>query len=112
MIAMVSILVVIGAAFICVAAVGVARMPDVYIRLHSSTKAATLGVGFVLIGAILFFAETAVTVRALLVLAFIILTVPLSAHVIGRAAHGAGAPLWSRTLRDDMASRNAPTKEP
>lgn len=102
------VLVVIGAAFMLLAAVGVARMPDVFMRLHSSTKSATLGSGCILLGAALYFGDFSVGVRALAVVAFLFATAPVAAHVVGRAAYVSGVPLWEGTLSDELRGRYNP----
>jgi len=48
------------------------------------------------------FSDTAIIVRALLVLAFLFLTTPVAAHVIGRAAYFIGVPLWEKTMFDEL----------
>lgn len=75
-----------GAFFSFVAAFGVFRMPTALMRLHCSTKAATLGVGFLVLAAALHFNDSAVAMRALAVIAFLLLTAPIAAHAIARTA--------------------------
>lgn len=41
-----------GALLMFIAALGVARMPDLFTRMHSSTKSATLGVGLIMLGSL------------------------------------------------------------
>src|SRR3712207_8008456 len=74
-----------GALFLLLAAVGVVRMPDLYTRMQAATKATTLGVGCTLLADAVYFDDFGVTVRALLVVAFIFLTAPGAAHMIGGA---------------------------
>lgn len=95
-------LMAIGAAFMVVAAIGVLRMPDVYMRMHSSTKSATFGVSFVMAGVALYFWDFAIAVRALAVVAFFFITAPVAAHLIARAAYVSREPLWSGTLGDEL----------
>jgi multicomponent Na+:H+ antiporter subunit G len=97
-----SALMLIGAAFTLIAAIGVARMPDLFLRLHCSTKSATLGIGCLLLGAALHFGNGAVWARALAAVVFFYLTAPVAAHMIGRAAYFAGVPLWGGTLSDEL----------
>lgn len=94
-----------GAAFMLIAAIGVARMPDLFMRLHASTKSATLGAGCLMLGAAIHFGELAVGARALAVMVFFVVTAPVAAHVIGRAAYFAGVPLWEGTLSDELRDR-------
>jgi multicomponent Na+:H+ antiporter subunit G len=98
-------LIVGGTLLMLVAAVGVARMPDLYIRLQASTKAASLGAGSVLLALALVFADFAVAMRALLAIVFIFLTVPISGHLIARAAYLVGVKPWEGTRWDELAGR-------
>jgi multicomponent Na+:H+ antiporter subunit G len=99
----VAALLVLGASFMLLAAVGLLRLPDVYLRMSAASKAATLGASLVLLGAALHFGSAAVAGRALVIVAFLFLTAPVAAHVIGRAAYRRRSPLWSGTIADEMA---------
>ena len=96
-----SILWLFGALFALLAAVGVARMPDVFTRMQASTKASSLGVGCFLIGAALQFGDVASFIRAGSIVAFVLLTTPVAAHVIARASYLAEVPLWEGTVLDE-----------
>jgi multicomponent Na+:H+ antiporter subunit G len=98
-------LLLVGATFILLAAVGVLRMPDVFTRMQAATKAASLGAGCMLLGVAVFFAQLDVTMRALLIIAFVFLTAPVSAHMVARAAYAAGVPLWEGTVLDELGGR-------
>ncbi len=99
---LVSIFVVLGGLFALAAALGVLRLPDVLIRMHASTKAGTLGCGLILVAVAIYFAEGAITARAIAAIIFLILTAPVAAHMIGRAAYKTGVPLWKGTVIDEM----------
>ncbi len=94
-----------GAFFVFVAALGAVRLPDLFLRMHAATKAGTLGAGIILIAALLVFDTTAVTTKSLLVFVFLLLTAPVAAHVLGRAAYYDGVELWSRTERDRLRGK-------
>lgn len=98
-------LLVAGALFLLLAAVGVVRMPDLYMRMQAATKATTLGVGCMLLAVAVYFDDFGVTVRALLVIAFIFLTAPVAAHMIGRAAFNIRVPFWRGTNLDEVGVR-------
>jgi multicomponent Na+:H+ antiporter subunit G len=98
-------LLVIGAAFLLLAAVGVTRLPDLFSRMQSSTKAATLGVGSMLLAVAVYFGDMKTLTRALLAIAFVFLTAPVAAHMIGRAAYFVGVPLWEGTIIDQLRGR-------
>lgn len=101
----VALLLLIGTTFTLIAAIGVLRMPDVYLRLQVSTKGATLGAGVILLAVAVSFAEFGIVVRALLIIAFIFLTTPISGHMLARAAYRIGVPLWERSVIDELAGR-------
>ncbi|MDZ7343052.1 MAG: monovalent cation/H(+) antiporter subunit G [candidate division KSB1 bacterium] len=103
-------LIIIGTIFTVLAAIGILRMPDVFQRLSTATKAATLGVGSLLLAAAVHFDNLGTTTRALATIFFLILTAPIAAHIIGRAAYFIGTPLWEGTICDELAGRyNAQT---
>ena len=100
-----------GSAFALLAAVGVLRMPDVFTRMQASTKASTLGLGCLLIGAALQMGDFASVIRAASIGAFVLLTTPVAGHVIARAAYLADVPLWSGTVLDERKRDLARVRE-
>lgn len=101
----VGVLLLIGGLLMLVAGVGVIRMPDLYTRMQAMSKVATLGVAFVILAVAVHFGDW---VLPLLVIAFFLLTAPIAAHRIARAAHFAGVPLWERTTLDELRGRYDP----
>jgi multicomponent Na+:H+ antiporter subunit G len=101
----------IGGIFACLAAVGVARMPDVFSRLHATSKSATLGVGCILLGVAIHFQDLGVTTRSVLTIAFLFMTAPIAAHFISRAAYQIGVPLWEGTIIDELRDKTAIEEE-
>ena len=99
-------LMAIGAVLMLLAAVGVVKMPDVYSRMQTATKASTLGAGCMMLAVAVDFADLAITTRVLLIVAFVFLTAPISAHMIGRAAYYVGVPLWEGTTLDELQGHN------
>ncbi len=97
----VSLLMLSGAAFALLAGLGLVRMPDVYVRMHAATKAGTLGAGLVLAAVAVHFGDWAVILRVAAAIAFLLLTAPLAAHMLGRAAYRTGVPLWSQSVADE-----------
>jgi len=94
-----------GTALILISALGVVRMPDLYLRMSASTKSSTLGVGAILLGAAIYFNNLGVTSRAVATIFFILLTAPVAAHMMGRAAYFNGVPLWDGTRYDELKGR-------
>jgi len=100
---LIGILILAGSFFAIVAAIGVLRLPDVLIRMHASTKAGTLGCGLILLAvAIHWSGDTGVIIKALAAIIFLLLTAPVGAHMIGRAAYRTGVPLSDRMKIDAM----------
>lgn len=87
------ILVILGGAFAFIAALGILRLPDVLVRMHASTKAGTLASALILSAVALHQGDLAVTIKVALAVLFLLLTAPLAAHMIGRAAVRTGVPL-------------------
>ena len=108
------LLMLLGGAFCLLGAVGLIRMPDVYTRLQAATKTGTLGVGCLMLGIAIHFGDLGISVRALLVTAFLFLTAPVAGHVIARAAYLVRTPTWSRTGIDEWrdATRGSDAAEP
>lgn len=104
-----AVLLVAGANFIFIAAIGLIRMPDLFMRMSSNTKAATLGVGLILLATAVHFGNLGVTSRALATIVFLFLTAPVAAHMIGRAAYSIGVPLWKGTVIDELKGRYKPS---
>jgi len=98
-----AILSTIGALAIFFASLGILRMPDFYLRLSVTVKAATLGVGLLLLCAAILFPDISVTTKAIAITFFLIITSPIAAHMIARAAYFTGTPLWKGTIIDELA---------
>ena len=84
------------------AAVGLVRFPDVFSRMHAATKPSTLGLLLVTLGAALRVQDSGDAVALLLVAAFQLLTAPVAAHMIGRAAYRARAGALDDLVVDEL----------
>ena len=98
-----AILSTVGSLAILFASIGILRMPDFYLRLSVTVKASTLGVGLLLICAAIMFPDVSVTTKAIAIIFFLVITAPIAAHMIGRAAYFTGTPLWKGTITDELA---------
>lgn len=82
-----SCLLVIGGAFTLIGAVGLARMPDFFTRLHGPSKASTLGIGGILLASLVHFnAAGTISLKELLITLLIFITTPVSAQLLCKAA--------------------------
>ncbi|UZJ66038.1 monovalent cation/H(+) antiporter subunit G [Sphingobacterium sp. KU25419] len=98
----IAVLSTIGALAILFASIGILRMPDFYLRLSVTVKAATLGVGLLLLCAAIVFPDVSVTTKTIAIAFFLMLTAPVAAHMIGRVAYITGIKVWKGTIMDEL----------
>ena len=83
-----------GSFFVVVGGIGVLRMPDVFTRLHAAGLTDTMGSLLILTGLMLRTEFDGVTLRLVLVLAFLWFTSPVATHALAKAAlHGKVEPI-------------------
>lgn len=99
-----AVLLLLGALLNLVAAVGLLRFPDVLTRMHAAAKPATLGVLLVMGGAAALLERPRDRAAVLLVAAFQLVTAPVAAHLLGRAAYAAGAGRRDLLVVDELAT--------
>ncbi|MCK4617910.1 Na+/H+ antiporter subunit G [Candidatus Aerophobetes bacterium] len=92
-----NIFIVVGLLFDLLGCIGLVRLPDVYNRLQASTKCVTLGTCFILFGSFLLMGFLW---KAILAIAFVVMTSPTGAHAIAHAAHHSGIKLWKKSVVD------------
>ena len=85
-----AILLVVGAAFTFLAALGVIRLPDLYTRMHAASKAGVVGGGLVLLVVAIMSQDAGVAIRAIVGIVFLMLTTPVAAHLLAKASQIAG----------------------
>jgi multicomponent Na+:H+ antiporter subunit G len=95
-----AVIILVGALLTALAALGMLRFPDVYTRLHAASKAGPLGAGLILLGAGISSGDPAIMIRALVGFLFLIVTSPVSAHLLSRAAMKSGIPPTTSTISD------------
>ena len=81
-----TILLLSGAVLLVIAAWGVVRLPDALSRQHAATKAGTLAIAVVALGAILAMPTLAWGWRLGLIVGFLLATLPVASHLLARAA--------------------------
>jgi len=100
---LVAILVVIGSFFAFVAALGVLRFPDFYMRMHAATKAGAFGAAILLIAAAIHFGTLRAMLTSIFIIIFYYMTTPVAAQTLSEAAYRCGVKLWSKSGRDLLA---------
>jgi len=83
-------LVVVGSFFLLVGTIGLLRLPNVYNRLHATSKATTLGASSIALAAWAYFGPGGTGLKALVTVLFLFLTAPTGGHMISRAAQRMG----------------------
>ena len=93
---LVSGLLLLGLFFLLTGTIGLLRLRDVYSRMHATSKSTTFGVAGVLLAALIYFRFLGLSpgLKESLILGFLLLTAPLGAHMIARAAYRTGVPMW------------------
>lgn len=101
----VGILMLVGALFSLIAAIGILRLPDFYMRMHAASKAGTMGAGLLLAAVAFISMDAAVILRAIAGFVFLLLTAPVSAHLLARAAYLAGYSPSKLTMINDLDTK-------
>jgi multicomponent Na+:H+ antiporter subunit G len=91
-----------GVAFIVIAGLGVARLPDVFQRMHSATKAGGIGATLVILG-VLVAGGVASPLTGVLTILFMLLTLSVASQMLARAAYISGAELRGIERGDPLA---------
>ena len=99
---LISVLIVVGSAFALIAALGVVRMPDFYMRMHAATKAGAFGALLLLLAAALYFGTLRAAITSFAVIAFFYATTPVAAQTLAEAAYRRGIKLWDKTVVDRL----------
>jgi multicomponent Na+:H+ antiporter subunit G len=97
--------VAVATAFSVIGVVGFHRLPDVYTRLHATGKVGVLGVVLLLVAAAL--ATPLAWGKALVLILFLLVSGPVTAHALGSAAYRLGIKMQD-PQRDDLAERSGP----
>lgn len=81
----IGILILVGAFFMLISALGILRFKDLFSRMHASTKATSFGLLLLIIGVSLYFNMWPVYLKSILIIIFIYLTAPLAAHSLAKS---------------------------
>lgn len=92
-------LLILGAIFILIGAIGLVKLPDFYTRLHAPTKATTLGIGSILIASMLLHLvnDRGINIQELVISMFLFITAPVSAYMMAKAAIHRDVPTMDKT---------------
>ena len=88
---------VMGASFLLLAGVGAWVFPDFFTRMAAVSKASTLGVALILVGALFHFTDSSSVMKIIAALFFLFLANPIASHLLGRVAYKNKIPLHPNT---------------
>ncbi len=91
-----------GTLFIAISALGLLRFPDIYTRMHAAAKAASLGLGMLLIAAAVASGELEAIIKSILTILFVFMTAPVASHLMSRAAYRSNVPSWGDNVVDEL----------
>lgn len=106
----------VGGAFLLIGSYGLARLPDIYMRLHSPTKASTLGITGVLVASMIFQSHLKgfLSIQEFLITLFLLITAPVAANMIAKTAlHHRTKPLEktkNQELMETIRNRETPNQ--
>ena len=95
-------LIIVGTVLMLISAIGIIRFPDFYLRMSAITKAATLGLFLLLIGLAIFFNRPGLSTKSFIIILLILLSNPVGAHAIARAAYMNGTKLWKGNVVNEL----------
>lgn len=82
-----------GVVFLFAAIFGLLRFADPLQRIHATTKSGTVGAGLILVGVMIHMGDGQATFIGTATVIFLMLTIPIAGHLLGRAAYVSGARL-------------------
>lgn len=91
-----------GSILTFIAAWGVLRLPDFFMRMHAATQAGVVGPSLLLLGAGFYDSSLSSWVKICAGVLFLTMTTPIAGHLLGKAGFLGGVDLWGRTLRNDL----------
>ena len=97
--------IVYGAFFILISGLGLLRFPDIYTRMHAVSKSMSMGIGAILIAAMLKFASWNTSIKSLLIIHFLFVTIPVASQLISFTAFTMKIPFWEKTVVDEYSNK-------
>ena len=105
---------VLGAAIIASAAIGLLKLPDVYTRTSAVGTAAGLGVALMIVGVVVIDFSTLNLIKGVIAIIAQLITSAIGSFVLARASYMTGSKPVSTTVPDELAQFANPrsTEEP
>jgi multicomponent Na+:H+ antiporter subunit G len=103
------VVLILGAVFTLIAAIGVVRLPDLYTRMHAASKAGAVGGGLVLLAVAMVSFDGSVALRAIIGILFLLLTTPVGAHLLAKASYRVTDHTSLNMVVDELKSKRSPS---
>ncbi|MEA4987763.1 MAG: monovalent cation/H(+) antiporter subunit G [Anaerovorax sp.] len=102
----------IGAVFCFGGSVGLLRFPDIFCRMQALSKPVTLGIFNLIVAYILFlyYTDLGFSLKGILAIVFLMITVPLGSHMMVKASYRSGVPMWKDSMVDELNENNKDLK--
>ncbi len=84
-----------GLFFMAFGVLGVLRFPDVYTRVHASSKCATTGLISILVALIIRNGLSQMSLKIAIIALFALITGPVASHAIAKSARDSGVAYWT-----------------
>ncbi len=99
----VTVLLILGVGIRLLASIGIVRFGDIYMRMHASTTASTLGLFFILVGTAVHFGDWLITVKLIALGVIYFFTAPIGSQVLAHAAYVSDTPKVKETWIDELS---------
>lgn len=100
-------LIFVGILFFIIGTIGLLRFPDVYCRIHATTKCDTLGAGAILISLAIYEHQFFISLKLFIICILIFVYSPTIAHILSRAAIRTGVIPWKKEIDVTYMDANA-----
>lgn len=102
-----------GGLFCFGGSVGLLRFPDIFCRMQALSKPVTLGIFNLIVAYILFlfYTDLGFSLKGILAIVFLMMTVPLGSHMMIKAAYRHGVPMWKETMVDELNEKTKQQKK-
>ncbi|MFP4281293.1 MAG: monovalent cation/H(+) antiporter subunit G [Verrucomicrobiota bacterium] len=104
-------IIAVGLLFMLLGSIGIIRLPDFFTRTHAASKVDTVGISIVLLGIAVHEGFTLESAKVLVAAAFIMMSNPVAAHALGRAALLSGLKPWTRSSPRPAPDPTPPTED-
>jgi multicomponent Na+:H+ antiporter subunit G len=98
----VAIIVMAGSLFMLVAALGIVKLSDVYMRMHAITKASSLSIVLFIVAMIIYLPGIDTVAGGVAIILFIIATAPVASHMIARVSQMLDIPMSKGEVMNEM----------